>query len=106
MLIDDGDCATRKLGDCSNLCVTYSYIPPDAASAIAHCSAFNAFDGCRDLYFRFDQDGCVSAVGPGPAGWDEDLPSLRECLTDVFANERFPCLGSKIFSYHESCFIE
>jgi hypothetical protein len=108
MPIDDADCATRKLGDCSDLCVTYGYIPPDGAPAIAHCSSFNSFDGCGTLYFRFDEDGCVSAVGPGPTGWDASshLASLRECLTEVFTSERFPCLGAQVFSYHESCFIE
>jgi hypothetical protein len=106
--LDTSDCTTRALGDCTGMATRYT--SNDAfveTPALVHCSEFNPADGCRDLYFQFDENGCASAVSSGPNGADPStsIPALRECLSDVFTRDRFTCIRSQRFEYHESCFI-
>jgi hypothetical protein len=104
--LDASDCASRPQGDCAGIVTCYSsnsaFI---GAPALADCSRFIPFDGCRDIVISFDVDGCATSVSPGESGWD-GLDDLRICLGGVFAGGRFECLGASTFRFDESCFID
>jgi len=79
----------------------------DDAPALGECSGLASVDGCGDLVFTFDANGCATSVGPGEAGWDASahLDRLRACLSRVLGAGRFVCLASSTLHYDESCRI-
>ena len=104
--LDASDCAERPEGDCTGMtCDYYSGDGFDGTPALSHCPA--PLDGCGEVTFDFDANGCATGVGPPPEEWDarDQLAGLRECLTEVFARGRFACVASRKLSFHESCFI-
>jgi hypothetical protein len=102
---DTSDCASRPLGDCAGIMTCYdSNTAFDGAPALADCSRFISFDGCRNLVVSFDVDGCATSVATAEGGWD-GLENLRTCLGGVFARGRFECLAASTFRFDESCFI-
>jgi hypothetical protein len=68
---------------------------------------FSPHDGCGEVTFDFDANGCAYNVRPPPEEWDADdhLGNLRECMTEAVTGARFACLASRTLSFHESCFI-
>jgi len=106
--LDTSDCVARPLGDCEGIQSQYeSNAAFNGTPALAPCSSFNSFDGCGTLIFGFDARGCAISIAPGPAGWQTSahLSELQHCLTDTFADARWPCLASSSVRYDESCFI-
>ena len=106
--LDASDCNSRQQGDCTGVTTHFeSNAAFDGAPALAECSEFNSYDGCGNLVFTFDSNGCATSVGPGPGGWDASghLAGLRICLTRLLGNNRFACLASSTLAYDESCFV-
>jgi hypothetical protein len=107
--LDVSDCAERPEGDCTSmLCDYYSNDAFDVTPALLECGRYVSYDGCGEVTFDFDENGCATGVGPSPESWgseDDYLGDMRECMTEVFARGRFACVASRKLSFHESCFI-
>jgi len=107
--LDGPRCETRRVGNCAGVASVYSSNSSTFASApeLAACASYVSFDGCGDLIYSFDFDGCAVSVDPGPGGWknSEHLAPLRDCLSKVFGDARFACLSSGTLAFNESCMI-
>jgi hypothetical protein len=108
--LDGAECVTRRPGNCEGLDKSSYYSGHgvfNASAELAACSAWVSFDGCGELIYAFDDEGCATTVDPGPGGWkdSEHLSLLRDCLSSVFAEARFLCLASRTFAFYESCYI-
>jgi len=107
--LDGPACDRRREADCTGLETDYhsSSGTFDATPELSPCTASVSFDGCGELVYSFDEDGCAVSVGPGRNGWkDADhLDPLRSCLSTLFNAARYSCVASGTVTFHESCFV-
>jgi len=108
--LDGSDCGARRVASCEGISGSSYYSDHgtfDASAELAACSMWVPFDGCGELIYAFDAQGCAISVDPGPGGWQEsaELSWLRDCLSAAFTTARFPCLASRSFAFYESCYI-
>lgn len=106
--LDGPACLTRREADCTGIANQYNSNDAfDGAPELASCSDLVPFDGCNQLIYSFDAQGCAISVEPGPAGWPapESPYPLRDCMTSAVTTARFPCLASHQLEFDESCFV-